>query len=132
MPGGISRVATPPTVARAATPPAAQPAPVPEFKYDPELLFDFDVEQAAEESSAYSTLEREQPGIVAKLTSAWGTPEAAVRLEHYILTPRHGGRAMSRNAIAELKLLQAIALEHVGGQDSEMLARTGDVKPSRV
>ena len=128
MPGGISRVATPPTVARAATPPAAQPAPVPEFKYDPELLFDYDVEQAAEESSAYSTLEREQPGIVAKLTSAWGTPEAAVRLEHYILTPRHGGRAMSRNAIAELKLLQAIALERAQGLSNQTLPHAGNGK----
>ena len=88
---------------------------MPEFKYDPDLLFDYDVRQAAEEASAFSTLEREQPGIVAKLTGAWGTPEAAVRLEHYILTPRRGGRAMSRSAIEELKLLHSIARERAQG-----------------
>ena len=120
-PAGISRVVTAATAARVAALPAAervptQPAPVlPEFKYDPDLLFDYDVKQAAEEASAFSTLEREQPGIVAKLTSAWGTPEAAVRLEHYILTPRRGGRALSSNAIAELKLLHAIAHERAQG-----------------
>ena len=126
-PAGLSRVATPATGARAPTPPAAEPAPVPDFKYGPDLLFDYDVEQAAEESSAYSTLEREQPGIIAKLTSTWGTPEAAVRLEHYILTPRRGGRTLSRNAIAELKLLQAIAAEHTAGHSSET-RRPGDAK----
>jgi len=120
-PAGVSRVVTAATAARVAALPAAervptQPAPVvPEFKYDPDLLFDYDVKQAAEEASAFSTLEREQPGIVAKLTSAWGTPEAAVRLEHYILTPRRGGRALSSNAIAELKLLHAIAHERAQG-----------------
>ena len=104
-------------------------APVPEFRYGPELSFDHEV---VDEYSAYSTLEREQPGIVARLMSAWGTPKAAEKVQDYLLRPRRGGRALSRGAIAELKLLQAIALEHVGGQDSEMLARTGDVKPSRV
>ena len=133
-PAGISRVVTAATAARVAALPAAervptQPAPVvPEFKYDPELLFDYDVEQAAEESSAYSTLEREQPGIVAKLTSAWGTPEAAVRLEHYVLTPHRGGRTLSRNAIAELKLLQAIALERAKGLGDDIVPRAGNGK----
>jgi hypothetical protein len=104
-------------------------APVPEFHHGPERTFDYEV---VGEYSGYSTLEREQPSIVARLTSAWGTQKAVEKVQDYLLTPRRGGRALSRGAIAELKLLQAIALEHVAGQDSEMLARAGDGKPSRV
>lgn len=110
-PAGLPPIAMPATVAPASTP----PAPVPEFKYDPELMFDFEVEKTAEAYSEYSTLEREQPGIVAKLTSTWGSPEAAVRLEHYLLTPRRGGKPLSREAMAELKLLQTLARDFAGG-----------------
>ena len=106
---------------------ATHPAPGPEFHYGPELSFDHDL---VEEYSAYSTLEREQPGIVARLTRAWGTPKALEKVQDYLLTPRHGGRALSRGAIAELKLLQAIAFERLAGQTSEMLARSGNAKPS--
>ena len=90
-------------------------ASVTEPKYDPGIAFDYEVEQAAEESSAYSVLEREQPGIIARLTDTWGTPYAEQKLQDYLLTPRRGGRALSRGAIEELKLLHAIAIEHSGG-----------------
>ena len=90
-------------------------ASVTEPKYDPGIAFDYEVEQAAEESSAYSILEREQPGIIARLTDTWGTPYAEQKLQDYLLTPRRGGRVLSRGAIEELKLLHAIAIEHSGG-----------------
>jgi hypothetical protein len=112
-------VIPPPVVARphVIPPPFVEPpsAAVPEFKYDPGLAFDNDVEQQAAESSAYSVLEREQPGIVARLTDIWGTPHAQAKLQDYLLTPRRAGRALSRGAIEELKLLHAIAVEQAGG-----------------
>ncbi len=112
---------------------AATPlVPVPDFHSDPELAFDYEVVKTAEEYSAYSTLEREQPGIVARLTHSWGTPKAVDKLQDYLLTPRRGGRPLSHGAIAELKLLQAIALERLAGQSSEMLPRTGEGKRWRV
>ena len=82
-----------------------------EHEQDPGLTFDDEVQKTAEESSAYSVLEREQPGIVARVVASWGTPTAAKQLETYLLTPRPGGRALSRGAIQELKLLRSIAVE---------------------
>jgi hypothetical protein len=112
-------------------PPVATPVPVPEFHHDVELGFDHEVVKTAEDYSAYSTLEREQPGMVAKLTNVWGTPQAAAKLQDYVLTPRRSGRPLSHGAIAELKLLQAIALELVADEGAEKLPRTGDGKPWR-
>jgi hypothetical protein len=82
-----------------------------EHGQDPGITFDDDVRKTAEESSAYSVLEREQPGLVAQLVASWGTPRAAKQVETYLLTPRPGARALSRGAIEELKLLRSIAVE---------------------
>jgi hypothetical protein len=94
---------------------ADPPSAAPEVKHDPELSFDYEVRQTAYESSAYSTLEREEPGIVGRLTYSWGTPTAAAQLENYLLTPRRGGRRLSFDAVEELKLLRMIALERASG-----------------
>ncbi|TMG83634.1 MAG: hypothetical protein E6H78_11790 [Betaproteobacteria bacterium] len=106
------RHARPPVAATRAEARASPAPPVPEFRYDPELAFDYEMAKTAEEYSGYSALEREQPGIVARLTIAWGTPDATAKLQDYLLTPRRIGKSLSREAIAELKLLQTIALEH--------------------
>jgi hypothetical protein len=115
----LTPVIPPPVVARphVIPPPFVEPpaAVVPEFKYDPGLAFDYEVEQHAEEATAYSVLEREQPGIVARLTDTWGTPHAEAKLQDYLLTPRRAGRTLSHGALEELRLLHAIALENAGG-----------------
>ena len=76
-----------------------------------DVNFDEEVRKAYEAASEYSVLEREQPGIVARLKARWRTPSAAKLLDGYLLTPRPGGRSLSRGAIEELKLLRSIVEE---------------------
>ena len=87
---------------------------VPEFTPDAGIAFDDEVRQTAEAACAYSILEREQPGIVGRLTESWGTPRVAGQLENYLLAPRSTGRKLSRAAVEELSLLRSIALERAG------------------
>ena len=116
-----------------ATPAAAtQPAPVPEFHLDPEFAFDDELVKGAERFSAYSTLEREHPGIVAKLTDTWGKPEAVANLQDYLMTPRQGGRPLSRDAMSELKMLQAVASDKSSEESGTIPWQPGRPKPRRV
>jgi hypothetical protein len=101
------------------------------YEYDPginvddmnveDVNFDEEVRKAHEVASEYSVLEREEPGIVGRLTDSWGMPKAAAQLENYLLAPRRGGRELSRGAIEELKLLRSIALEYASGAGADMM-----------
>ena len=97
-----------------------QPNP-PAFRYDPALSFDWEVQKHAEERSVQSALEREQPGIIARLTDGWGTPRTAAQVESFLLTPRRSGKPLSRDAVDELQFLRRIAMDG-GGPDGEMQA----------
>jgi hypothetical protein len=101
---------------------AAAPTP---YEYDPginvddlnaeDINFDEEVRKAHDAASEYSVLEREQPGIVARLMEDWDTPKAAAQLENYLLTPRRASQKLSFDAVEELKLLRTIALERASG-----------------
>ena len=113
------------------SPPSAPDSLIPE----PDFVFDDEVQRMAEVSSGYSALEREQPGIVGRLTDTWGTPQVAAQLEGYLLTPRRGGRTLSHGVIDELTLLRSIALDHGGGVEAAMMAQrprggNGQLRPS--
>jgi hypothetical protein len=95
------------------------------YQYDPgidvdDVNFDEEVRKAYEAATEYSVLEREEPGIVARLVDGWGTPRTTKHLENFLLTPRRSGRPLSYGAIEELKLLRSIAMERVADLDSTM------------
>jgi hypothetical protein len=107
---------------------AAQPQT--HYEYDPgisaadlnaeDVNFDEEVRKAYEQASEYSVLEREEPGIVARLVDGWGTPRTTAQLENILLTPRRSGKPLSTGALEELKLLRSIAMERVADLDSTM------------
>jgi hypothetical protein len=100
------------------------------YEYDPgisaadlnaeDVNFDEEVRKAYEQASEYSVLEREEPGIVARLVDGWGTPRTTAQLENILLTPRRSGKPLSTGALEELKLLRSIAMERVADLDSTM------------
>jgi hypothetical protein len=108
----------------------AKAAAATHYDYDPGISvsdmqaddtnFDEEVRKAYEVASEYSVLEREEPGIVARLVDGWGTPRTTAQLENILLTPRRSGRPLSTGAIEELKLLRLVAMERVADLDSTM------------
>lgn len=92
-----------------------------ESAHDAAFSFDHEVQKHAEERSVQSALEREQPGIIARLTDGWGTPRTAAQVESFLLTPRRSGKPLSREVVDELQFLRRIAMDG-GGPDGEMQA----------
>ena len=94
-----------PTRARSAVSPSAA---------EPEASFDDDLLRYAEQSSAYSVLEREHPKVVASVIRDWGKPKVIAYLREILVAPRKTSGAFSREAVADLMLLQGIAMERAG------------------
>ena len=108
------------------------------YEYDPgisvadmnveDVDFDEEVRKAHEQASEYSLLEREEPGIVARLVESWGTSRTTAQLDNYLLAPRRSGRPLSLGAMEELKLLRSIAMEQVADLNSGIRTRLGNLR----
>lgn len=106
------RLAVPAKPPRAAPPPAASPTVTPSAQRDdPELAFDADLAKHVERYAGYSALEREYPRLVSQLVHTWGRPEVIGNLRDTLIYPRAGTKRLSREAVSELMLLQAIAMQ---------------------
>jgi uncharacterized small protein (DUF1192 family) len=81
---------------------------------DAEDSFDEDLLRYAEQTSAYSVLEREQPKVVASVVRDWGKPKVIAYLRELLVAPRKAARPFSREAVSDLIFLQALAMEHAG------------------
>ncbi len=115
------REAAPPMLAAAAPTPRNEedeskqaPFPGPQPVPDEEATFDDDLFRYAEQRSAYSVLEREHPKIVASVIRDWGRPKVIAYLREILVSPRKPSGGFSREAVSDLMLLQAIAMERAG------------------
>jgi hypothetical protein len=81
---------------------------------DDEDSFEEDLLRYAEQRSAYSVLEREQPKVVASVIRNWGNPKVIAYLRDILVAPRQGSRPFSQEAVSDLIFLQGLAMEHAG------------------
>jgi hypothetical protein len=81
---------------------------------DDEDSFDEDLLRYAQQSSAYSALEREHPKLIASVVRDWGEPKVIAYLREILVNPRKGTRPFSREAVSDLIFLQGLAMEHAG------------------
>jgi hypothetical protein len=100
-------------VARGAHPVAPNPTT------DQDSSFDDDLLHYAEQTSAYSVLEREHPKVVASVIRDWGKPKVIAYLREILVSPRKSMRAFSREAVSDLMMLQGIAMERAGYEADE-------------
>jgi hypothetical protein len=108
------------------------------YEYDPgisvadmhaeDVDFDEEVRKAHEQASEYSVLEREEPGIVARLVDSWGSSRTTAQLDNYLMAPRRSGKPLSLGAMEELKLLRSIAMEQVADLNSGIRTRLGNLR----
>ncbi|HUH92873.1 MAG TPA: hypothetical protein VL742_06955 [Casimicrobiaceae bacterium] len=82
--------------------------------HDDETSFDDDLIRYAEQRSAYSVLERDQPKVVAALVREWGKPKAIAYLRNLLVSPLKPRPAFSREAVSDLRFLQALAMARAG------------------
>ena len=83
---------------------------------DQDSSFDDDLLRYAEQTSAYSVLEREHPKVVASVIRDWDKPKVIAYLREILVSPGKSIRAFSREAVSDLMLLQGIAMERAGYQ----------------
>ena len=96
----------------------SRPSPMtePPADDDEEASFDEDLIRYAEQRTAYSVLEREQPKVVATVVREWGKPKVIAYLRDLLVSPRKLSGAFSREAVSDLMFLQALAMERAGYQ----------------
>jgi hypothetical protein len=81
---------------------------------DNDDAFDEDLLHYAEQSSAYSVLEREHPKVIASVVRDWGKPSVIAYLRDILVSPRNTKRPFSQEAVSDLIFLQGLAMERAG------------------